>query len=83
MYRICLKHYHGFPKQDLESIWNDSSQLDNAIDSWLGLKDSYINLQSIIMDKYIELGGSDAYSIHTVMQLPMIISKYLNLMATL
>ena len=55
-----------FPKQDLESIWNDSSQLDNAIDSWLGLKDSYINLQSIIMDKYIELGGSDAYSIHTV-----------------
>ena len=56
----------GFPKQDLESIWNDSSQLDNAIDSWLELKDSYINLQSIIMDKYIELGGSDAYSIHTV-----------------
>lgn len=60
------KTLSGFPKQDLESIWNDSSQLDNAIDSWLGLKDSYINLQSIIMDKYIELGGSDAYSIHTV-----------------
>lgn len=60
------KTLSGFPKQDLESIWNDSSQLDNAIDSWLGLKDSYINLQSIIIDKYIELGGSDAYSIHTV-----------------
>ena len=60
------KTLSGFPKQDLESIWNDSSQLDNAIDSWLELKDSYINLQSIIMDKYIELGGSDAYSIHTV-----------------
>ena len=60
------KTLSGFPKQDLESIWNDSSQLDNAIDSWLGLKDSYINLHSIIMDKYIELGGSDAYSIHTV-----------------
>lgn len=60
------KTLSGFPKQDLESIWNDSSQLDNAIDSWLGLKDSYINLQSTIMDKYIELGGSDAYSIHTV-----------------
>lgn len=60
------KTLSGFPKQDLESIWNDSSQLDNAIDSWLGLKDSYINLQGIIMDKYIELGGSDAYSIHTV-----------------
>ena len=60
------KTLSGFPKQDLESIWNDSSQLDNAIDSWLGLKDSYINLQSIIMDKYNELGGSDAYSIHTV-----------------
>lgn len=60
------KTLSGFPKQDLESIWNDSSQLDNAIDSWLGLKDSYINLQSIIMDKYIELGGSDSYSIHTV-----------------
>ena len=60
------KTLSGFPKQDLGSIWNDSSQLDNAIDSWLGLKDSYINLQSIIMDKYIELGGSDAYSIHTV-----------------
>ena len=60
------KTLSGFPKQDLESIWNDSSQLDNAIDSWVGLKDSYINLQSIIMDKYIELGGSDAYSIHTV-----------------
>ena len=60
------KTLSGFPKQDLESIWNDSSQLDNAIDSWLGLKDSYINLESIIMDKYIELGGSDAYSIHTV-----------------
>ena len=60
------KTLSGFPKQDLESIWYDSSQLDNAIDSWLGLKDSYINLQSIIMDKYIELGGSDAYSIHTV-----------------
>ena len=60
------KTLSGFPKQDLESIWNDSSQLDNAIDSWLGLKDSYINLQSIIMDEYIELGGSDAYSIHTV-----------------
>ena len=55
------KTLSGFPKQDLESIWNDSSQLDNAIDSWLELKDSYINLQSIIMDKYIELGGSDAY----------------------
>lgn len=60
------KTLSGFPKQDLESIWNDSSQLDNAIDSWLELKDSYINLQSIIMDKYIELGGSDANSIHTV-----------------
>lgn len=60
------KTLSGFPKQDLESIWNDSSQLDNAIDSWVGLKDSYINLQSIIIDKYIELGGSDAYSIHTV-----------------
>ena len=60
------KTLSGFPKQDLESIWNDSSQLDNEIDSWLGLKDSYINLQSIIIDKYIELGGSDAYSIHTV-----------------
>lgn len=60
------KTLSGFPKQDLESIWNDSSQFDNAIDSWLELKDSYINLQSIIMDKYIELGGSDAYSIHTV-----------------
>ena len=60
------KTLSGFPKQDLGSIWNDSSQLDNAIDSWLELKDSYINLQSIIMDKYIELGGSDAYSIHTV-----------------
>ena len=60
------KTLSGFPKQDLESIWNDSSQLDNAIDSWLELKDSYINLQSIIMDKYIELGGSDAHSIHTV-----------------
>lgn len=60
------KTLSGFPKQDLESIWNDSSQLDNAIDSWLELKDSYINLQSIIMGKYIELGGSDAYSIHTV-----------------
>lgn len=60
------KTLSGFPKQDLESIWNDSSQLDNAIDSWLELKDSYINLQSIIIDKYIELGGSDAYSIHTV-----------------
>lgn len=60
------KTLSGFPKQDLESIWNDSSQLDNAIDSWLELKDSYINLQSIIMDKYIELGGSDSYSIHTV-----------------
>lgn len=60
------KTLSGFPKQDLESIWNDSFQLDNAIDSWLELKDSYINLQSIIMDKYIELGGSDAYSIHTV-----------------
>lgn len=60
------KTLSGFPKQDLESIWNDSSQLDNAIDSWLELKDSYINLQSIIMDKYIELGGSNAYSIHTV-----------------
>ena len=60
------KTLSGFPKQDLESIWNDSSQLDNGIDSWLGLKDSYINLQSIIIDKYIELGGSDAYSIHTV-----------------
>ena len=60
------KTLSGFPKQDLESIWNDSSQLDNAIDSWLELKDSYINLQSIIMDRYIELGGSDAYSIHTV-----------------
>lgn len=60
------KTLSGFPKQDLESIWNDSSQPDNAIDSWLGLKDSYINLQSIIIDKYIELGGSDAYSIHTV-----------------
>ena len=60
------KTLSGFPKQDLESIWNGSSQLDNAIDSWLELKDSYINLQSIIMDKYIELGGSDAYSIHTV-----------------
>ena len=60
------KTLSGFPKQDLESIWNDSSQLDNAIDSWLELKDSYINLQSIIMDKYIELSGSDAYSIHTV-----------------
>lgn len=64
--RDMPKTLSGFPKQDLESIWNDSSQLDNAIDSWLGLKDSYINLQSIIMDKYIELGGSDAYSIHTV-----------------
>ena len=60
------KTLSGFPKQDLESIWNDSSQLDNAIDSWLGLKDTYIKLQSIIIDKYIELGGSDAYSIHTV-----------------
>lgn len=60
------KTLSGFPKQDLESIWNDSSQLDNAIDSWVGLKDSYINLQSIIIDKYIELGRSDAYSIHTV-----------------
>ena len=67
------KTLSGFPKQDLESIWNDSSQLDNAIDSWLELKDSYINLQSIIMDKYIELGGS---------AIPMIISKFLNLKAT-
>ena len=75
------KTLSGFPKQDLESIWNDSSQLDNAIDSWLELKDSYINLQSIIMDKYIELGGSDAYSIHTVCNSDDNI-KILNLKAT-
>ena len=54
-------------EQDLQYLWNnDTSHLDYAIDSWLGLKDSYINLQSSIMDKYVELGGSDAYSIHTV-----------------
>lgn len=74
------KTLSGFPKQDLESIWNDSSQLDNAIDSWLELKDSYINLQSIIMDKYIELGGSDIQFI--LYAIPMIISKFLNLKAT-
>ena len=54
-------------EQDLQYLWNnDTSHLDYAIDSWLGLKDSYINLQGSIMDKYVELGGSDAYSIHTV-----------------
>lgn len=54
-------------EQDLQYLWNnDTSHLDYAIDSWLGLKDSYINLQGTIMDKYVGLGGSDAYSIHTV-----------------
>ena len=54
-------------EQDLQYLWNnDTSHLDYAIDSWIGLKDSYINLQGSIMPKNVELGGSDAYSIHTV-----------------
>lgn len=53
-------------RQDLISIRNYTSQLDNAIDSWEGLKKSLVTTQSILLSKYSELGGSDSYSIKTI-----------------
>ena len=41
-------------------------QLDNAIDSWEGLKKNLVTAQNILLSKYSELGGSDSYSVQTI-----------------
>ena len=53
-------------RHDLISIRNYTLQLDNAIDSWEGLKKNLVTAQSILLSKYSELGGSDSYSVQTI-----------------
>ena len=53
-------------RHDLISIRNYTLQLDNAIDSWEGLKKNLVTAQNILLSKYSELGGSDSYSVQTI-----------------
>ena len=53
-------------RHDLISIRNNPSQLDSSIKSWLSLKDTIINLQNNLLSAYSNLGGSNTYSIQTI-----------------
>lgn len=53
-------------RHDLISIRNNPSQLDSSIKSWLSLKDTIINLQNNLLSAYENLGGSNTYSIQTI-----------------
>lgn len=53
-------------RHDLISIRNNPSQLDSSIKSWLSLKDTIINLQNNLLSAYANLGGSNTYSIQTI-----------------
>ena len=53
-------------RQDLISIRNNTSQLSSSIKSWLRLKDSLITLQNNLLTAYTNLGGSDSYSVQTI-----------------
>ena len=53
-------------RHDLISIRNYTLQLDYAIDSWEGLKKNLVTAQNILLSKYSELGGSDSYSVQTI-----------------
>ncbi len=53
-------------RHDLISIRNNPSQLDSPIKSWLNFKDTLISLQNKLLTAYTSLGGSDTYSIQTI-----------------
>ena len=53
-------------RHDLISIRNNPSQLDSPIKSWLNFKDTLISLQNKLLTAYTSLGGSDSYSIQTI-----------------